>query len=227
MSTEISKIKFIDSGFDYIVCLNANLPDKDFFDKFPYTQIISADGAALKLQKINVRTDYIIGDLDSFQIDENQKDFFENTKVIKNPDQSTNDFEKILNWCIAHEKFNLLITGIHGGDLEHTLNNWSVFMRYSKKMNLCIYDNKRYAIAVEKNILYDSYNGEIISIIPQPSALISTKNLKWELDNFLLEMGRNEGARNCSTSNYVEIFIHSGSILFFFDSKEPKCPFFL
>lgn len=228
MQNKITQLKFIESKFDFIICLNANLPENSFFENFKNIKIISADGAAQKLYKKNIKSDIIIGDLDSFDIkSENFNNFFEKTLIIKNPDQSTNDFEKILNWCINENKLNLLITGIHGGDLEHTLNNWSIFMRYSKKMNLCIYDNNRYAIAINKSIEFSSYIGEIISIIPQPSAELSSENLKWELNNYLLDMGKSEGARNCSKADIVKIILHNGSFLLFFDSKVPKSPIFL
>jgi thiamine pyrophosphokinase len=57
--------------------------------------------------------------------------------------------------------------------------------------------------------------------------LLSSENLKWELNNTELEFGKNEGARNQSTKEFVKIFVHSGIFLLFLDSKAPKCPKFL
>jgi len=220
------KIIFEDFQFECVICLNANLPGADFFSRLYNCEIIAADGAALKLLDIGINSDFIIGDLDSFNSDP-RKSYFENSKIIHIPDQDTNDFEKILIWCIENNRNNLMITGMHGGELEHTLNNWSILMRYSLNLNLCVYDAGRYGIPISESIEFLCRIGEIISIIPLNRVLLSSENLKWELNNTELEFGKNEGARNQSTKEFVKIFVHSGIFLLFLDSKAPKCPKFL
>jgi thiamine pyrophosphokinase len=222
----IKNLKFKDSLFDAVICLNAKLPVISIYDSLNGIKIIAADGAALKLMDIGVGCDYIIGDLDSFYQDERSA-LFTTQKIIHLPDQNKNDFEKILDYCIEHNLHNLLITGMHGGELEHTLNNQSILNRYAGKLNLCIYDEGRYGIPVSESIRFDCQKGEIISIIPQLFATLSTKNLQWELDNFSLKFGQNEGARNRATDNFVEILLINGFFMLFIDSKVPKCPFFL
>lgn len=206
--------------------MNAKLPEKSIYDSFKVCTIIAADGAALKLMDIGVDCDYIIGDLDSFYLDE-RSTLFTTQKIIHLPDQNKNDFEKILDYCLENNIHNLLITGIHGGELEHTLNNQSILNRYADKLNLCIYDHGRYGLPVSESIRFDCQIGEIISIIPQPSVILSSKNLQWELDNFELKFGHREGARNRATDNFVEILLINGFFMLFIDSKVPKCPIFL
>lgn len=220
------KILSFNKKFDYIICLNGILPKNDFFEIVKEIEIVAADGAANQLFEMDVNPDIIIGDMDSI----NEVKFGHNDKqvqIIKIDDQDTNDFEKILIWCNKNGRTNLLITGIHGGDMEHTLNNWSVFSRYSKIMNLCIYENNRYGISISHSFEYQSYKGELLSLIPQTSSKISSENLKWELLSDELIFGNREGARNMSISDKIRLEIISGSILFFFDSKLPLCPNFL
>jgi len=223
---KIKELYFKDSHFDAVICLNAKLPEKSIYDSLNANKIIAADGAALKLMDIGVGCDYIIGDLDSFYQDERSA-LFTTQEIIHLPDQNKNDFEKILDYCIEHKISNLLITGLHGGELEHTLNNQSILIRYAEKLNLCIYDQGRYGIPVSESIRFDCKKGEIISIIPQPTAILSSKNLQWELDIFHLEFGHREGARNRAIDNFVEILVISGNYMLFIDSKVPKCPIFL
>ncbi len=223
---KIKKLVFEESKFDSIICLNAKLPGKSFFGRFPECEIIAADGAALKLMDIGVNCDYIIGDMDSFYKDP-RSEHFEKKKIINLPDQNSNDFEKILNWCIENDRKNLLITGMHGGELEHTLNNQSVLLRYARRLNMCVYDAGRYGLPIFESIEFDCRNGEIISIIPFMTAVLTTRNLKWELNNSTLKYGENEGARNQSEAGNVEIILHEGFFMLFLDSKAPKCPFFL
>lgn len=215
----MKKLIFRDDNFDAILALNGNLPEISFFESINST-LIAADGAANNLLSINIIPDFIIGDLDSF--DKNYK--LNKTKIIQIDDQDTNDFEKCLIWCSKNNKHKILIIGFHGGELEHSINNISVFKKYAKKLELTILDNDRYGIFVDQSFYSNFNSNEIISIIPLPSALLRTKGLVWELDNTLLELGIKEGARNRTKIDFVEINIISGQFLLFFDSRYPKIP---
>lgn len=222
----VKTLDFDSSLFDAVICLDANLPNHHFFNWATNVDIIAADGAATKLLDMEVRCDFVIGDIDSFRNDSRFDDFDKN-KIIKILDQDTNDFEKILRFCLKNDKRNILVVGMHGGELEHTLNNQSVFNRYASMMNLCIYDVGRYGIPIFNSIRFACQKDEIISIIPQPYTKITTKNLEWELCESELYFGKNEGARNRSTSDFVEILLHEGFFMLFIDSRAPKCPIFL
>ncbi len=203
--------------FSAVVCLNGDLPSNYLFDKFSKIPIISADGAAAKLLDMDITPSLIIGDMDSFSVTK-YFDTFPKEKIIELPDQETNDFEKILNYCEYNNLNTLLILGFHGGDLEHTLNNWSVFKKYSNTLNLYIVDKNRLAFSVSDTIEIRCRIGELISLIPQTSATITTKNLKWNLDNETLEIGVREGARNIAIGEIVSIEVHTGQLLIFIDS---------
>lgn len=219
------RLLFSYNKFDSIICLKGDLPSEEIFDFLQNIELIAADGAANKLIEIGKKPDLIIGDLDSFDIEENS-DLFSKSKIMKIEDQESNDFEKILNFCLNYERHNLLILGMNGGDLEHTLNNQSIIQRYSELLNLCVFDGNRYGLMIFENIRFDCKTGEIISIIPMNYAKISSKNLKWELDNFELTYGHNEGARNHSVADNVEISLQNGKYMLFFDSRLPYCPNF-
>jgi thiamine pyrophosphokinase len=215
----LKKLIFRDDNFDAILSLNGNLPDISFFESINST-LIAADGAANNLLSINVIPDFIIGDLDSF--DKNYR--LNKTKIIQIDDQDTNDFEKCLIWCSKNNKQKILIIGFHGGELEHSINNISVFKKYSQYLELTILDRDRYGIFVNQSFTSNFNTNEIISIIPLPSALLRTKGLVWELDNTKLELGIKEGARNRTKIDFVEINVIYGQFLLFFDSRYPKIP---
>jgi len=219
------KITFENNFFEAIVCLNGDLPDSRIFGKFPGLPILAADGAAIKLSKLNIMPDYIIGDLDSI-LNEINNNLFKNTIIIHKPDQNSNDFEKVLRYACEINLNKIIILGFHGGALEHTLNNWSVLSKMSKIMNLCIYDYFRYGICIDKSISFDTKKDEIISLLPMKKTFLTTKNLKWELNNEFLELGSREGARNQATGCLVKIDIQSGELFLFFDERIPFCPKF-
>ena len=125
----IIEIEFTEK-FDCLICLNADMPPASLFGALAGVVVVAADGAANKLADIGIVPDYIIGDLDSFDISDSRLEG--KSKIICNPDQEINDFEKILRFANERSYKRLLVTGFHGGELEHTLNNWSVFMRFAQ-----------------------------------------------------------------------------------------------
>lgn len=223
----MSYFKRIDfsGSFEAVICLNAPLPDISIFEQLNGAKIIAADGAADRLLEKSIIPNYIIGDLDSIERNSSANSFHK-SKIIKIDEQETNDFEKCLKFAIDNSFQNIMICGLHGGDLEHTLNNWSVLIKFAKKLNLCLYEGSRYALPVFSSVILKTTAGEVISLIPQPEICLSTTGLKWELRNDLLSLGRREGARNVALESEVAFEIISGSLLLFFNARLPFAPVF-
>lgn len=220
---KLNKIIFNNNKFDGLICLNGNIPNRDFFTNLNGIPIIAADGAADYLHKANIIPKYIVGDMDS--ISPNTLNFFfERTNFLHISDQETNDFEKAVNHAMCINLKNLLIVGINGGLYEHALNNWSVLAKLSKQTNLCILDDNRYAFSISKSTEIKLTKGEIVSIIPQTKVKLITKNLKWNLNSEILELGVREGARNIAISENVSLEVIEGDALIFIDSRFPFAP---
>jgi thiamine pyrophosphokinase len=210
--------------FSAVVCLNANLPEKFIFDMVSDLPLLVADGAANNVLSLGIEPTLVIGDMDSFLNDYRLK--LPSNKLLIVPDQETNDFEKILLFCLRKKYRDILIFGFHGGELEHTLNNWSVLKKYSRRLNMCIYDKNRYAIPLHESVELNVNIGEIISLIPQPKVRLRTHNLEWELNDEILELGYREGARNVATGEHLRLEILDGELLLFINHRLPIAPIF-
>jgi len=217
------ELRFGKKRFDAVICLHGQLPKKTVFDELIGCKMLAADGAGIELIKIGIEPDCIIGDLDSFK-SEPIAEKYDKSKIVMIEDQNTNDFEKCFLFAKDHEYRNILILGFHGGELEHSLNNWSVFMKYSKDMELCIYDKSRYGLPIRESINFEVPENEIVSIIPQHYAKLKTKNLKWSLNEEVLEFGIREGARNVAIKNNVQIELIEGEYLLFINERLPFAP---
>ena len=204
--------------YDALIILDGKLPTKETILKLKSGEILAADGAAIQLLKMGIEPDAVVGDLDSLKNQGYDKKIAKD-KIVYLPDQNSNDFEKVINYAIEQKFNNLLIIGIHGGELEHTLNNWSVFIKYSQKLNLYIFDENRFGIAVFDSIKLQVDKNEIISLIPQPEVKLTTNGLRWELNKQVLKLGTKEGARNQAIKDIIKIQIHSGSTLLFCDFR--------
>ncbi|MBS1562652.1 MAG: thiamine diphosphokinase [Bacteroidetes bacterium] len=213
------------ASFDALICLNGSIPESDLFEHFAELPLIAADGAATALVANGIVPEFIVGDLDSIDAETLQR--LEGlADVIVEPDQDMNDFEKTLRFAEGQLWKRLLIVGMHGGDLEHTLNNWSVMMRFGRTLSLTALDRGRYAVPLYASTAFPPVNDELISLIPQPHAHLTTEGLQWPLSNEALSLGGREGARNKAAADLVQITVHDGSLLFFCDARLPFAPEF-
>jgi thiamine pyrophosphokinase len=126
-----------------------------------------------------------------------------------------------LDFAIANNYKNVLILGINGREYEHSINNWSIFIKYSKRINLCTFTKNRYGFLVSESINLQAKENEIISIIPATQTIISSKGLKWELNKTELKIGNSEGARNQAIQQNIEINLYSGEYILFVDARLP------
>lgn len=189
-------------------------------------KLIAADGAAWVLHDALLAPHYIVGDLDSFRSHakacELSADFsacFPNCEIIELPDQETNDFEKALRLISERKLDPVMVLGMQGGDLEHSFNNWSVATKFSSKVELWISEGRRSAIGIRSFIKAQCSPGSLVSLIPQPRAVLSTSGLRWPLQMEELALGVREGARNQVVDSEFSIQVHSGSVLVFLDSQ--------
>ena len=219
-------LTFSETPFDAVICLNGDLPDTAVFEQLADRPLIAADGAANLLVEAGIGPEFVVGDLDSVtpQTLERLEGLAE---LVAETDQDTTDFEKSIRFAESQLWKNLLVIGMHGGDLEHTLNNWSVLMRHSRALQLTAFERDRYAIPVFESFTYEASPDELLSLIPQPLATLTTSGLVWNLENESLELGTREGARNRAAESTVHVNVHNGSLLFFCSARLPASPIFV
>ena len=209
---------------DVIVCLNGSIPDVAFFDKTRPVPIAAADGSAKKLRERDILPNYIVGDLDSLfdeiELWREQKGII----IHEVSDQNSTDYEKTLEFVIGQGCKNIMVCGIHGGELDHTLNNWSITIRYGRAHKIAVYDNGKIAVPIYESVQFATVRDNIISLIPQPQVLLTTEGLEWNLRKEVLELGKREGARNRATGASVQLQVHSGSCLLFLKAELPYMP---
>lgn len=176
--------------------------------------IIACDGASDFLLKEKITPDVVIGDMDSASAVTIRTLTAAGVPVIKQASQDKNDLEKALDYALSEKYTEINVIGFTGKRYDHSLNNLSILLRYSKKTELRIYDDKfRYYFVRDKIELTCSI-GAVISLIPMPKAAgIKTIGLKYPLNNEALKMGKREGALNEAVSETVSIKLKKGVLL--------------
>ncbi|GBD86786.1 thiamine pyrophosphokinase [bacterium BMS3Abin03] len=198
-----------------IILANGKPPQKSiitFFQKNGYDTLICADGGANSALKLSLTPDYIIGDLDSISKAALKK--FENkSKIIQHKRQTDTDVEKCLKFAI-NKKFNeALLIGVTGDRLDHTFCNLGIVLKFFAKINLSLIAENSYLKPYAHNVELKSIKGEIVSLYGFDSKTkITSKGLKYPLNNISLPFGKKESTSNVSNSNRVCIKIKNGVI---------------
>lgn len=205
---------------DAVLALMGSFPGRELFRKFSGVPLIAADGAGELLLDNGIEPDLIAGDIDSFGKCRYYK-YFPKNKILTIEEQETNDFEKCLIYLSEKNYSKIAITGFNGGQLEHTLNNWCAYNKYTELFDLRLVEKDRIAASFSGGTCC-KIQGKIddqISIIPEPSAILTTKNLLFPLNHERLEVGYREGIHNRLSAPEGEITIHSGKALIFIPFK--------
>ena len=106
--------------------------------------IIAADGGVINCKITNIIPDFIVGDLDSIQLDINK--YFPTAEIILNSDQETTDMQKALNLAISLHPKKIKVFSASGKRTDHTVGNILIFHKMIKlileeSIELEIFDN--------------------------------------------------------------------------------------
>lgn len=178
--------------------------------------IISADGASNVLFRLNIKPDYIIGDLDSI-LPEVLKSYKKaGVKIKKITEQEHNDLDKCISFAITKNLKNIKVIGYGGKRIDHTLNNFGIMKRYNDKCSIRFIDDDFEVFMTNSNVAFSYKKGEIISIQGFPKAEgIVTEGLQFPLNNETLELGIREGALNKAISENIKINLSNGLLIIF------------
>jgi len=186
-------------------------PSKIYHELSDATLLIAADGGANRVKDLNITPNVIIGDLDSYTITGS-----ETAIVIKDEDQETNDLEKALAYALENSVSDVLIIGGTGMRLDHTLKNLSVLLQFNPAFNSIVMLDDYAEIQIITSPFKAEYKiGTVISLFPLSGIVegITTKGLKYPLNDEDLENGVRDGTSNETVEETIEITFNKGDLL--------------
>lgn len=202
-----------------LILCNGNPPSEKLFhqSRANVEYFIAADGGGNIARNFRTSPDVVIGDLDSFE--KHDEDTFE---IIFQSDQESNDLEKALHHARKKDATHVYILGATGQRLDHTLKNLSVLKQFdSYFQELLLKDDFGDTRLIEKSFSEDIPIGTQLSLFPLSGKVsgITTKGLKYPLQNEILENGVRDGSSNEVVENPIEITYKNGDLLLFLVRK--------
>ncbi len=148
--------------------------------------IVCCDGAANEFIAGGGIPNAIVGDGDSVSTENRQR--FGGILHI-NRDQETNDLTKSVHYCVQRGITDIVIVGGTGRREDHTLGNISLLAEYiaiDEITRVIMTTDWGIFTPIRANQVFQSFKGEAVSLFSLDREPITTRNLKYALDNRVL-----------------------------------------
>lgn len=172
------------TAYRSVLCLDGEFPFE--FLKHATLPLIAADGAANALIANGLKTSVIVGDCDSVRTE-----LLEQYPHVCDRSQETTDFEKAFAYLKKENLLPTIVVGMSGGCLDRILSNVLIF----SQTNALFLSDTLIGFALMGKRTFDWEVDTKVSLFGCPSAIVTSRGLRWELNRTELTFG---GFQSCS-----------------------------
>lgn len=196
---------------------------KKYLEKEKFDNILAVDKGLEFLDELNILPNYIIGDFDS--VNKNILKKYLNKKEVQihkfESEKDYTDTNLAIKLAIKLKSKEIVILGAIGTRIDHTIANVSILCEtLNKNIDTKIIDEYNKIQLINKKLeIKKEYR--YLSILPLTNKVegITLKGLKYNLDNYTLEIGSTIGISNEQIETKATIEIEKG-ILIVIQSKD-------
>lgn len=196
-----------------LIISNGEIEDIDLLKKVSEDVdfILCADGGANYAIKASVKPDLVVGDLDSIDLDVLDRLKGQNIKFIKFPTKKDNtDTELAIEYLIDKGYDEIILTGVIGSRIDHTLANMMLLYKLLKLgIKGKIINHKNTIYLTDSSLTLKKKEGTFVSVIPiiGTSANVTLKGFEYELNNRVYETSSTLGISNIIVEDegYIEL----------------------
>lgn len=190
-----------------VILGNGTITDYDYIKKLIHDDdfIICADGGANHLERLGIRANVLVGDFDS--VSPKAK---EAAEIIQYPTRKDfTDGELCMDYALKNGFHNVLLLGMSGTRLDHTINNILLLFRCE---NGCLVNEYCEIYALTDELCIDGKKGKTLSVIPMNGDLegVTTYGLDYPLENGILYFGEARGNSNVINEDSARITVKKG-----------------
>jgi thiamine pyrophosphokinase len=159
--------------------------------------VIVLDSAIQRVIDLGIKVDVLLGDFDNDFNAEQYRDLQYPLEIVYTPDQEKTDLEKAFDYLIDRKIPAANVIWATGKRADHTITNITNIVRFRDTLKIVILDDHSKVFLLPKKFEKWYPAATPISLIPIGKvAGISTKNLKYPLDNEELTIGYRSGSSN-------------------------------
>jgi thiamine pyrophosphokinase len=202
-----------------VIFANGELPTDflTFFKFQPDDFILAVDGGLRHLKACGRAPDLLIGDLDS--VDPVEVTHLENlgVEVKRFPvDKDETDLELAMLEAVDRGFDNLVMAGVLGGRLDHTLTNLNLLMLPELTgRSVVIESGAEEVFLIRQAAPILGAPGDLVSLIPLKADVngVTTTGLRYPLKYETLKLVRSRGVSNVMLANEASVDLESGILL--------------
>lgn len=186
--------------------------------------VLCCDGAISSLLKRGITPEIVIGDMDS-AASTSLKSF--SGKVVRDPDQETNDLTKAIRYALDHFAgiSSITILGASGKSEAHTIANYALLMQYERDfglgargIELQMVSDYSTAFAVCDSCELFLGKGRRISLFsPDNSLNIKSEGLEWKTDGVVFDNWWQASLNRCGEDRIKLELSHPAMVLIILD----------
>jgi thiamine pyrophosphokinase len=175
---------------------------------------IALDGAAHLLSSLSLGADLLMGDFDSIGEEMLARWRGAGIPCIYRSDQESTDMEKALQFALANGAEEIRIIHGLGGRLDHALANVFFLKKYSRMgVRIVLLDEGQcMEYFADETVTLRGRSGGYCGFFAMPSAHVTSRGLKYEMDDLRLRLGRRESVANQFLGAGAEISVRGACI---------------
>ena len=159
--------------------------------------VVVLDNAIERVLQLNIKVDVLLGDFDDDFNPETYKEKQFPLEVVHTPNQDKTDLEKAFDYLIEKGHKAVNVVWATGRRTDHTITNITNIVSYRNSLKIVILDDHSKVFLLPNTFNKWYTKNTPISLIPIGKVNgISTKNLKYPLNNESLTIGYRTGSSN-------------------------------
>lgn len=180
--------------------------------------VIATDGALSAFPQNGLEPNLLVGDFDS--VDKDQLSKFKG-ETLRLPDQESTDFQKSVSIALSMEPIQVVVLGIEGSRLDHTLSAINFASRFSSRTQFRFPMKASVVHIISQKWTSKAQIGGHLSIIPLPEVKFSySEGLEWPVAGISMSVGGRDGISNLAIRSEVSLEVESGCAAVFLQRFE-------
>ncbi|WP_395064046.1 thiamine diphosphokinase [Flavobacterium sp.] len=177
--------------------------------------VVVLDNAIERVLQLDIKVDVLLGDFDGDFNPEIYKEKQFPLEIVHTPNQDKTDLEKAFDYLIEKGHKAVNVVWATGKRADHTITNITNIVRFRDKLKIVILDDHSKVFLLPSKFEKWYTKTTPISLIPIGNVTgITTKNLKYQLNDESLTIGYRTGSSNeVLEDGIVTIEHHEGDLL--------------
>lgn len=202
-----------------VIFANGDLPSDflAFFRLLPGDFIIAVDGGLRHVLACGRIPDLLLGDLDSVEPPQVAQLESLGIEIRRFPtDKDETDLELALLAAVSLNVDSIVLTGVLGGRLDHTLANLNLLMLSElRNREVVIESGAEKVFLIQQERVITGTPGDTVSLIPlgADAGGVTTSGLRYPLRGEILKLERGRGVSNIMLDGQALVTLDSGTLL--------------